>query len=38
MCSRDLQFQEFEMNEIQFEKYTYMWFNRVEQYNKMAVK
>lgn len=35
MCSRDLQFQQFEMNEIQFEKYTYMWFNRVSQYNKL---
>ena len=35
MCSRDLQFQSFEMNEIQFEKYSYMWFNRVEQYSKL---
>ncbi len=35
MCSRDLQYQKFELNEIQFEKYTYMWFNRVEQYFNM---
>ena len=34
MCSRDLQFQKFEMNEIQFEKYTYMWFNRLKEYNQ----
>jgi genome maintenance exonuclease 1 len=34
MCSRDLQYQKFEMNEIQFEKYSYMWFNRVKQYNQ----
>ena len=32
MCSRDLQFQKFEMNEIAFQKYSYMWFNRVDQY------
>jgi len=36
MCSRDLQFQTFEMNEIQFEKYSYMWFNRVKEYNKLS--
>jgi genome maintenance exonuclease 1 len=35
MCSRDLQFQNFELNEIQFEKYSYMWFNRVKQYNNL---
>ena len=35
MCSRDLQFQKFELNEIQFEKYTYMWFNRVDEYYDM---
>jgi len=35
MCSRDLQFQRFEMNEIQFEKYSYMWFNRIKQYNEL---
>ena len=34
MCSRDLQFQKFEMNEISFEKYSYMWFNRLKEYNK----
>ena len=36
MCSRDLQFQKFELNEIQFEKYSYMWWNRVEQYKELA--
>lgn len=35
MCSQDLQFQKFEMNEISFEKYSYMWFNRIKQYNEM---
>mgnify|MGYP001501344368 CR=1 FL=1 len=35
MCSRDLQFQSFEMNEIQFQKYSYMWFNRVDTFNKL---
>lgn len=35
MCSRDYQFQLFEMNEIQFQKYSYMWFNRLESYNKL---
>ncbi|MAV43346.1 MAG: hypothetical protein CMA30_02590 [Euryarchaeota archaeon] len=35
MCSRGLEFQCFEMNEIQFDKYSYMWFNRVKQYNDM---
>ena len=35
MCSRDLTFQKFEMNEIQFQKYSYMWFNRVKQYNEL---
>ena len=37
MCSRDLHFQKFEMNEIQFEKYSYMWFNRLKQYNKLPI-
>jgi len=36
MCSRDLQFQKFEMNEIQFQKYSYMWFNRVKEYRKLV--
>ena len=35
MCSRDLQYQKFEMNELQFQKYSYMWFNRVKQYNEL---
>tara|TARA_Y100000310_G_C20567670_1_gene756360 strand:- start:366 stop:1049 length:684 start_codon:yes stop_codon:yes gene_type:complete len=35
MCSRDLEFQKFEMNEIAFQKYSYMWFNRVEEYKKL---
>ena len=35
MCSQDLQFQKFEMNEIAFQKYSYMWFNRVKQYNEL---
>ena len=35
MCSRDLQFQSFEMNEIQFQKYSYMLFNRVDTFNKL---
>ena len=38
MCSRDLQFQKFEMNEISFEKYTYMWFNRIDAYNKIIAE
>jgi len=38
MCSRDLQFQKFEMNEIQFEKYSYMWFNRIKQYNDLITE
>jgi len=37
MCSRDLELQKFEMNEIQFKKYTYMWFNRVKDYQKLLV-
>ena len=36
MCSRDLQFQKFELNEIQFEKYSYMWWNRVDEYYKLV--
>ena len=36
MCSRDLTFQKFEMNEIQFQKYSYMWFNRVKEYRKLV--
>lgn len=32
MCSRDLQFQKFELNEVRFEKYSYMWWNRVDEY------
>tara|TARA_R110000751_G_scaffold97939_1_gene190549 strand:- start:406 stop:1002 length:597 start_codon:yes stop_codon:yes gene_type:complete len=35
MCSRDLQFQKFELNEVKFEKYSYMWWNRVDQYMSM---
>ena len=38
MCSRDRTFQQFEMNEIQFDKYTYMWFNRVKEYNTLLEK
>jgi len=38
MCSRDLQFQKFELNEIKFQKYSYMWFNRVKEYNKLISK
>ena len=37
MCSRDLQFQCFEMNEIKFEKYSYMWFNRVKEYQNLEL-
>jgi len=37
MCSRDLQFQKFELNEVQFEKYSYMWWNRVKEYMSIAV-
>jgi genome maintenance exonuclease 1 len=36
MCSQDLQFQKFEMNEISFQKYSYMWFNRVKEYNELV--
>ena len=36
MCSKDLDFQMFEVNEIQFAKYSYMWFNRVKEYNKLV--
>lgn len=36
MCSRDLQYQSFEMNEIQFEKYSYMWFNRLKSFNALG--
>ena len=25
------------MNEIQFEKYSYMWFNRIKQYNDLII-
>jgi genome maintenance exonuclease 1 len=35
MCSRDLQYQKFELNEIQFEKYSYMWFNRLKEYDQL---
>ena len=35
MCSRDLQFQKFELNEVRFEKYSYMWWNRVNEYNEL---
>lgn len=35
MCSRDLQFQKFELNEIQFEKYSYMWWNRLHDYHAL---
>ena len=35
MCSQDLQFQKFEMNEIAFQKYSYMWFNRVKEYQRL---
>tara|TARA_Y100000310_G_scaffold191166_1_gene191177 strand:+ start:2870 stop:3550 length:681 start_codon:yes stop_codon:yes gene_type:complete len=37
MCSQDLQFQKFEMNEIAFQKYSYMWFNRVKMYNEQLL-
>lgn len=36
MCSQALEFQKFELNEIHFQKYSYMWFKRLEKYNKMA--
>lgn len=36
MCSRDLQFQCFEMNELSFQKYSYMWFNRLKEYNEIV--
>lgn len=32
MCSRDLQLQKFELDEIKFDKYSYMWFNRLREY------
>jgi len=35
MCSQDLTFQKFEMNEISFQKYSYMWFNRVKKYQQL---
>jgi hypothetical protein len=35
MCSRDLQFQKFELDEIKFDKYSYMWFNRLKEYNEL---
>ena len=35
MCSRDLQFQKFELSEVRFEKYSYMWWNRVDEYNEL---
>ena len=35
MCSRDLTFQKFEMDEIKFDKYTYMWFNRIKEYKEL---
>ena len=35
MCSQDMQFQKFEMNEIAFQKYSYMWFNRVKMFNEL---
>jgi len=35
MCSQGLEFQKFEMNEIAFQKYSYMWFNRVKEYNQL---
>jgi len=38
MCSRDLQFQHFELDEIKFEKYSYMWFNRVKEYNSLIAE
>lgn len=36
MCSRDLELQRFEMNEISFKKYSYMWFNRVKDYEALV--
>lgn len=36
MCSRDLTFQKFEVDELQFQKYSYMWFNRVKEYRRMT--
>lgn len=36
MCSRDLTFQIFEVSELQFPKYSYMWFNRVNRYNELS--
>jgi genome maintenance exonuclease 1 len=38
MCCRDLSFQKFELNEIKFEKYSYMWFNRVKEYQKIITE
>ena len=38
MCSRDLTYQKFEMNEIHFEKYSYMWWNRLKEYNNLTIK
>jgi genome maintenance exonuclease 1 len=38
MCSQDLQFQKFEMNEIAFQKYTYMWFNRMKEYQQLLTE
>ena len=35
MCSRDLQFQKFELSEVRFEKYSYMWWNRVDEYKEL---
>ncbi len=35
MCSQGLEFQKFELNEIQFQKYSYMWFNRLDQYKAL---
>ena len=35
MCSRDLTFQKFEMDEIKFDKYSYMWFNRIKEYQDL---
>lgn len=36
MCSQGLEFQKFEMNEISFQKYSYMWFNRVKEYQELV--
>ena len=36
MCSRDLQFQKFELSEVRFEKYSYMWWNRVNEYSELV--